>query len=636
MCSSRTWCARGVTMLALVLAGCGGARAVGPGDAAVDAVGLDAAGGARPRLLFVGNSYLYTHDVPAQVGALTAAARVEQATPGGYTLAQHAADAGTDGTPLAAWLRTGLTDANRFDAVVLQEQSQLGGFPLAHGWFDARLASLTGAAALGELAAGRGATVVLYQTWGRVDGDPANAAIFGTYRAMQDQLDDGYLLMAEHLRARGVPTRVAPVGAAFRRVFDDDAATGADPLAASSEFRALYEPDGSHPSARGAYLAACVLSATITGADPRGFADGPELPAPVAARLRAACAAAVDQPRWRGPVQAVEAPRVYAAPRGDQANWGRYDLAVSDDGDRVLIAPSRGEARVLVRSAAGWAVEAVLPLPAGVAVAALALSADGGVAALGDPVAGAAYLFGRVDGAWAALGPLASPTDAGLGRSIALSADGARVLAAGAEAVHAFVAAGGGWTEEPGIPVPGATVAATGDGARALVVGAGPPAVWRRDADGWVAEATLGSDGGGVPAIDRAGARAAVLRGTGAGATVAFYARTQQAWAADGTLTGFEGAWAALAMAPDGARVVVGAPERPAPLGVGAAWTCARSDGAWRREALVVQADQLDTFTQARGLGTACALAGPRLWCTERGSVGVPAWQGGVREFRLP
>ena len=48
---------------------------------------------------------------------------------GGYTLAQHARDAMTDGTPLSRWLRTGTREETSFDAVVLQEQSQTGGLP---------------------------------------------------------------------------------------------------------------------------------------------------------------------------------------------------------------------------------------------------------------------------------------------------------------------------------------------------------------------------------------------------------------------------------------------------------------------------------------------------------------------------
>ena len=65
-------------------------------------------------------------------------------------------------------------------------------------------------------------------------------------------------------RARGVAVRLAPVGAAFRHVHDGVVAAGGEPTAADSPFLALYDPDGSHPSPRGAYLAACVLAATAT------------------------------------------------------------------------------------------------------------------------------------------------------------------------------------------------------------------------------------------------------------------------------------------------------------------------------------------------------------------------------------
>ena len=54
---------------------------------------------------------------------------------------------------------------------------------------------------------------------------------------------------------------VAPVGRAWERALRDPAMT-------------LHDPDGSHPSPAGTYLAACVLYATLTGESPVGLDDG--------------------------------------------------------------------------------------------------------------------------------------------------------------------------------------------------------------------------------------------------------------------------------------------------------------------------------------------------------------------------
>ncbi|MCC7384354.1 MAG: hypothetical protein IT384_21085 [Deltaproteobacteria bacterium] len=273
-----------------------------PGDTGLDASAGDASlpPVTAPATLFIGNSYVYTNDVAGRYRALLealagASARVEQVAPGGYRLEQHALDARTDGTPLARWLRTGTPEETAFDRVILQEQSQLGGIRTG----PQREASVAAATELARLADAHGATIVLYVTWGREHGDPANVDFgFGTYEGMQDQLDAAYLELAELLRAQGMTVRVAPVGAGFRNVYLDVQRSGADPLAEGSDFDALYEADGSHPSLRGAYLAACVLAGTATTVDARGFADEPALGSSVSVALRDACTRALSDPRW--------------------------------------------------------------------------------------------------------------------------------------------------------------------------------------------------------------------------------------------------------------------------------------------------------------------------------------------------
>jgi hypothetical protein len=244
-------------------------------------------------VLFVGNSYVYTNDVPGHYRALLApglqTVRTEMVAPGGYTLARHAVDAKTEGTPLAGFLRTGPRESNVFDAVILQEQSQIGGFQRG----PEREASVAAAQELSQLAKSRGAQIILYNTWGRENGDPSEPS-YETFVSMQDRLDEGYTNLATLLRANAFPVSIARVGSGFRIAFEDVKRAGKDPLAKGSDFDALYESDGSHPSVQGAYLAACILSGTIANAlaNPvkvEAFVDEPALGAPTSKRLRDVC-----------------------------------------------------------------------------------------------------------------------------------------------------------------------------------------------------------------------------------------------------------------------------------------------------------------------------------------------------------
>jgi hypothetical protein len=251
-------------------------------------------------VLFVGNSYTYANDLPSLhrlfAGSLPPVpVRIDSVTAGGYTLAQHATDAATDGTALAGHLRTGTSDATSWDVVVLQEQSQTPGFPEGS---PPRRASEEGAASLARLAATKGAAVLLFATWGRARGDAMNPTLYPDFLTMEARLEEGYRALAASAAAAGARVRIAPVGPAFARVHADVVAAGRDPLAAGSEFLALYVADGSHPSARGTYLAACVILGAITGVDPRTLPDALGLDASVCAALRDTAAATLADPVW--------------------------------------------------------------------------------------------------------------------------------------------------------------------------------------------------------------------------------------------------------------------------------------------------------------------------------------------------
>jgi hypothetical protein len=251
-------------------------------------------------VLFVGNSYTFANDLPALHRLFAEAmpltpVRVESVTAGGYTLSQHARDAATDGTALAGHLRTGPPEATSWDVVVLQEQSQTPGFPAGS---PARLASEEGASALARLAAAKGAAVLLYATWGRARGDAMNPTLYPDFLTMEARLEEGYRALADVAIAAGARVRIAPVGAAFARVHAAVVASGLDPLAPGSDFLALYVDDGSHPSARGTYLAASVIQGAVTGTDPRSLPDAPGLDPAVCAALREVAAETLADPVW--------------------------------------------------------------------------------------------------------------------------------------------------------------------------------------------------------------------------------------------------------------------------------------------------------------------------------------------------
>jgi hypothetical protein len=246
-------------------------------------------------LLFVGNSYTYYNDLDQLVASfatslpgapIVTASRVAS---GGYRLPQHASDAATDGTPLAAFLGAGPYPAWTF--VVLQDQSQIPGFPESQ---PERIDSIAAAVELAARAHEHGATTLLFQTWGRRNGDASNPDRFPDFVTMNNLLAEGYAQMEQAIRAAGHPVRRVPVGAAFAAIREGDLAAGKDPLDSASLFSRLFVADGSHPSLAGSYLAATTFVCTLGDSAAPPFAFSPSaLDAADAARLQAAgCAAA--------------------------------------------------------------------------------------------------------------------------------------------------------------------------------------------------------------------------------------------------------------------------------------------------------------------------------------------------------
>jgi hypothetical protein len=193
------------------------------------------------RVLFVGNSLTYTHDLPGTLDRLVAA------QPGPvpmFVVSDTRPSTGLDYWAGNNGLRELIAEVP-WDIVVLQERSvtpSLGPDQVAE-YMDPPLR------ALDSQVRARGASTLLFETWahehGGFDGD--------SYDAMQLRIDSAYDDAGTRLRAQ-----VAPVGRAWQL---------AHALHPSLD---LWGGDDTHPSATGTYLAACVFYATLTHRSPAG------------------------------------------------------------------------------------------------------------------------------------------------------------------------------------------------------------------------------------------------------------------------------------------------------------------------------------------------------------------------------
>lgn len=228
---------------------------------------------ADQRILFIGNSYTHYNDFDDMAATL-----IEQAqpawddvltgrhAPGGARFTDHLAtiEDSANNPPLRQALVTGSAMLRDWDAVVLQEQSQVLGFDRGN---TSTAESFRAAQQLHSTIQPTGAVTLLLLTWGRRDGDSMNPTIYPNYRAMQQRLLNGYDSLAAELRQYNpdADVYVVPAGLAFFLVYTDDEAAGRDPTAANADFYSLFEDDGSHPSLAGSYLAAATFAAAYTG-----------------------------------------------------------------------------------------------------------------------------------------------------------------------------------------------------------------------------------------------------------------------------------------------------------------------------------------------------------------------------------
>ncbi len=182
-------------------------------------------------ILYIGNSFTQRNDLPGLVASLAAARghAVDHALlwAGGASLRMH-------------WNRGDarrLIEGRAWDWVVLQEQSTLPIKNARRFHESVRLFDPVIRAA--------GARTALYLTWARRD-----------VPATQDALTSAYEAIGAELGAT-----VVPAGVAWARV----AGTPGAPV--------LHDPDGSHPSIAGSYLAACTFLPALFGESPVGIAS---------------------------------------------------------------------------------------------------------------------------------------------------------------------------------------------------------------------------------------------------------------------------------------------------------------------------------------------------------------------------
>jgi hypothetical protein len=215
------------------------------------------------RILFIGNSYTFSNDLPGTFVELARAGghlvEAQMVANGGWGFSDHMASPDT----LTA------IQSKEWDYVVLQEQSTIPAAPYSRTNY-----MYPAARVLVNQIRSAGAKPVFFVTWGHKNGEPDMG--IPNYVTMQAWVDQGYLAIAQELNVT-----LAPVGTAWY-IAQKDAATPE-----------LWQEDGSHPTLAGTYLAANVFYATIFLQSPVGLSYRGTLPKDVAAHLQAIASKAV-------------------------------------------------------------------------------------------------------------------------------------------------------------------------------------------------------------------------------------------------------------------------------------------------------------------------------------------------------
>merc|ERR1719356_2253244 len=240
-----------------------------------------------PAILMMGNSYTFYNGgvdgvLRTFVTSFGSAPRLQALTKGGSNLGYHLQQLTASGTSHHAALMGG----SAWNFVVLQDQSHVPSLccytspKYIDPDFDASAKALVQLDAAVKAA---GAVTVLYQTWGRRDS-LTRKPYFSSFAAMNEAVQQGYEHYASLITTSDRKPIIAPVGKAFRLIHDED----------YNMFYQLYDPDATHPSALGTYLAACVIYASVTGTSPLGLPTALGIKAEEAEFLQSKAAIAVS------------------------------------------------------------------------------------------------------------------------------------------------------------------------------------------------------------------------------------------------------------------------------------------------------------------------------------------------------
>ena len=181
------------------------------------------------RILMLGNSFTYYHDMPQTLAALTGAEVVSHTRGGAWLTEQLNPE-----TEMGAGTLAALAD-EKWDYVILQEKS--------NGTLISKEGFLKSVAGLCEKSRRAGAVPVLYATWAYQKGSARMAETPVDYDTMASLLYAAY-----HEAAEANGALIADVGKLFYEL---------------SETKNLYEEDGSHPNEEGSLIAAKTLAAVI-------------------------------------------------------------------------------------------------------------------------------------------------------------------------------------------------------------------------------------------------------------------------------------------------------------------------------------------------------------------------------------
>ena len=181
------------------------------------------------RILMLGNSFIFTNNMPQMLADLTGAEVIHH-TRGGARLSEQL----NPNTKLGG--RTQAAFRNKqWDYVVLQEMS--------HGPITASKSFFSSAERLCRQIRANGAVPILFATWAYQRGGAKLTDKGWNYDGMARTLSEVY-----HKAARENNTLIADVGRRFYEL---------------SDTQALYTADGVHPSELGSHIAAETIAAVI-------------------------------------------------------------------------------------------------------------------------------------------------------------------------------------------------------------------------------------------------------------------------------------------------------------------------------------------------------------------------------------